>query len=84
MSQPTQDKKQHQDDQDSDEQAPGLWQIVSSVFAAAFGVQSKKNRERDFQHGKPVVFIIAGIVGTVVFIATVYAIVSTVLSQAGA
>lgn len=84
MNQPGQENKQQGNEQSTDDQAPGLWQIISSVFAAAFGVQSKKNRERDFQHGKPVVFIIAGIIGTIVFIATVYAIVSTVLSQAGA
>ncbi len=42
------------------EKTPGTLQIVSSVFAAAFGVQSSKNQERDFKHGKARVFIIAG------------------------
>ncbi|MEH6359055.1 MAG: DUF2970 domain-containing protein, partial [Pseudomonadales bacterium] len=36
----TEDKKQPQ--------KLTLWQIICSVFAAAFGVQSDKNRERDF------------------------------------
>lgn len=60
-----------------------LWQITCSVFAAAFGVQSHKNRERDFKQAKPGTYIIAGIVFTVLFVATVTVIVKLVLSQAG-
>ena len=57
--------------------------MVASVLAAGFGVQSKKNRERDFQHGKPIVFIITGIVFTILFIFTVILVVTTVLNNAG-
>lgn len=60
-----------------------LWQIICSVFAAAFGVQSHKNRERDFKRAKPGTYIIAGIIFTALFVATVAAIVKLVLSQAG-
>lgn len=49
----------------------GFFNIVKSSLAAAFGIQSQANRERDFKHGKPVHFIIAGIVTTVVFLALV-------------
>lgn len=66
-----------------EEKTPGTLQIVSSVFAAAFGVQSSKNQERDFKHGKARVFIIAGIAFTLLFIATVFTIVRVVLAQAG-
>ena len=66
-----------------EEKTPGTLQIVSSVFAAAFGVQSSKNQERDFKHGKARVFIIAGISFTLLFIATVFTIVRVVLAQAG-
>lgn len=62
---------------------PGLKQVIGSVLAAAFGVQSKQNRERDFQHGKPIVFIVTGIVFTLLFIATVIGVVNAVLSAAG-
>lgn len=62
---------------------PGLLAVIGSVLAAGFGVQSKKNRERDFQHGKPVVFITAGIVFTVLFILSVVLVVTTVLESAG-
>jgi len=61
----------------------GLLQIVGSVLAAGLGVQSSRNRERDFQHGKPVIFILAGLVFTALFIATVFGVVSMVLGGAG-
>ncbi len=54
-----------------------------SVLAAGFGVQSKKSRQRDFEHGKPVVFIVTGIIFTFLFIASVMMVVSTVLDKAG-
>lgn len=54
-------------------------QVVGSVLAAAFGVQSNRNRERDFRQGNARVFIIAGLVGTVVFILAVALVVKLVL-----
>jgi len=36
-----------------------------------FGVQSNKNRERDFSQGKPIHFIIAGVFLTLCFLAVV-------------
>jgi len=59
-----------------------LWQIICSVFAAAFGVQSNKNRERDFKQAKPSTYIIAGLIFTVLFVLTVAAVVNLVLSNA--
>ena len=68
----------------NDEQKePGLRQIIGSVFAAAFGVQSSKNQERDFKHGKARVFIISGIIFTLLFMGTVFTVVKLVLKQAG-
>ncbi len=58
------------------------WQVVGSVLAAGFGVQSSKNRERDFKEGSFKTFVIAGILFTAVFIGTLYLIVSTVLDNA--
>ena len=48
-----------------DERPLTFWQIAGSTAAAAFGVQNRANRERDFNRGKPMHFIIAGIVFTV-------------------
>ena len=57
-----------------------ILQVAASVFAAGLGVQSSKNRERDFKQGKFGVFIAAGIVFTLLFMATIYTIVQIVLS----
>ena len=54
-------------------------QVIGSVLAAAFGVQSNRNRERDFKHGNARAFIVAGLIGTVLFILTVAAVVKLVL-----
>ena len=48
---------------------------IRSVAAAFFGVQSNKNRERDFSQGKLSHFIIVGVVGVIIFIAVLIAIV---------
>jgi hypothetical protein len=58
-------------------------QVVGSVLAAGLGVQSSKNRERDFKQGRPVVFIAAGIVFTLLFIGAVAFIVQMVVRSAG-
>ncbi|MFM7272990.1 MAG: DUF2970 domain-containing protein [Gammaproteobacteria bacterium] len=57
-----------------------LSSIVRSVFAAAFGVQSQRNRERDFGQGSYRHFVIAGILFTVLFILTLVTVVRIVLS----
>jgi hypothetical protein len=67
----------------AEQRKPGWLQVIASVLAAGFGVQSKKNRERDFQHGKPIIFIVTGLVFTVLFIVAVTMIVNTVLEKAG-
>lgn len=52
---------------------------MGSVIAAAFGVQSSKNRLRDFQGGSPVPFIIGGIVFTLLFILAIVTVVHWVV-----
>lgn len=66
-----------------DNKPPTFWQMLHSVVAAAFGVQSGKNRARDFTHGKPSHFVILGIVFTAVFALTLFGIVKLVLLLAG-
>lgn len=61
----------------------GLWDIVRSVFAAGLGVQSSKNRERDFNQGNAKTFFFAGLIFTVIFIGGVYGVVQMVLASAG-
>ena len=55
-----------------------LWAVTKSVFAAMFGVQSAKNRERDFTHGSARHYIIIGVIATILFILTLVTIVSYV------
>ena len=57
---------------------------VKSIAAAAFGVQSSRNREADFTHGNYRHFIVGGIIFTVIFVLTVAFVVSLVLKKAGA
>jgi hypothetical protein len=66
-----------------DNKPPTFWQMLHSVMAAAFGVQSGKNRARDFTHGKPSHFVVLGILFTAVFALTLFAIVKLVLLFAG-
>jgi len=61
-----------------------LLSSIVSAGAAAFGVQSKKNLERDFKHTKPSVFILAGIIFVILFIGVIYSVVQLVLSSVGA
>ena len=58
-------------------------QVIGSVFAAGLGVQSSRNRERDFKQGRAGVFITAGIVFTLLFIGGLYVVVRLVLANAG-
>lgn len=70
---------EHQDRNEHRERPPGFWSIVLSTLAAAIGVQSSKNRERDFAQGRPLAFIVAGVIFTVLFILTVVTVVHLVL-----
>ncbi|MEX2488252.1 MAG: DUF2970 domain-containing protein [Pseudomonadales bacterium] len=67
-------------DSSPDNNSPSRWQVALSVIAAAIGVQSRKNRERDFSHGDPVTFIIAGLIFTVLFVVVLLGIVYLVLN----
>ncbi len=62
---------------------PSLIDTVLSVLASFFGVQSEKNRQRDFAAGKPVVFIGVAIVLTVLFVLSLIVVVKLMLRNAG-
>ena len=55
-----------------------LLRVVQSTLAAAIGVQSKENRECDFEEGNAGTFIVAGVLFTVLFVATIVVVVSAV------
>lgn len=62
-------------------ETPSLGTIVFAVLASAFGVNSSKNREKDFKAKSATPFIIAGIIFTVVFMLSVYGVVQLVLPE---
>ncbi|PJE40431.1 MULTISPECIES: DUF2970 domain-containing protein [unclassified Pseudomonas] len=68
---------------DEDNKPLTLWEMMQSVLSAAFGVQSGKNRSRDFSRGKPSHFIILGVLFTAVFVLVIFGIVKLVLHLAG-
>jgi hypothetical protein len=66
------------------EQDKVTWlQTIASVMASFFGVQSSRNRARDFQRGSAGRFIVIGVVATGLFIFTVLVAVWLMLRHAG-
>lgn len=59
-------------------------EMLQSVLAAAFGVQSAKNRSRDFSRGKPSHFIALGVLSTVLFVLVLLALVKLIVHLAAA
>lgn len=55
-------------------------QTMGSVIAASFGVQSRKNKVRDFQNGSFAGFVVGALLFTAVFVATLLIIVNLVLN----
>ena len=68
-------------EQKDEKQSLTFFEVLGSTFAAAIGVQSKANKNRDFSQGKPLHFIFSGIIFATVFVVSVVAVVRTVLSS---
>ncbi len=68
-----------QDENSTEKQELPFWKTMLSVMQASFGVQSKKNKERDFANGSVKGFIAAAIIFTVLFVLTLVVVVSSVL-----
>jgi hypothetical protein len=65
------------------QQTPSFLSVLGSVMASMFGVQSTRRREADFTRGKPIHYILVGLLVTVLFILTVWGVVKLVLGLAG-
>ncbi len=63
--------------------ATSLLGVLGSVLASMFGVQSSRKREEDFTHGKPSQYVIVGLLVTVLFMLTIWGVVSFVMKLAG-
>ena len=71
--------EQKQDSAANKEPESSFKDVAGSVAAAFIGVQSEKNRQRDFSKGKFSHFVIVGLIGVVLFVGTLVVIVSLVL-----
>jgi hypothetical protein len=67
---------------EKDEKPLTLLEMLQSVLAAAFGVQSGKNRSRDFSRGKPSHFILLGVIFTSFFVLVLLSVVKLILHLA--
>jgi len=64
----------------SNSDKPGFLDVMGSVISAAFGVQTSKNRARDFEGGRVLPFVVGGLIFTVLFILAIVAVVRIVVS----
>lgn len=69
---------------EKNEKKPTMKQVIMSVLASMFGVQKGANRERDFTHGDPKVFIITGIIIVTLFVLLLVILVHVIMWFAGA
>lgn len=60
-----------------------LWEMITTTLWAVLGVQSSRNRERDFTRGKATHFIVAGILFTAAFVVLMILLVNLILSGVG-
>jgi hypothetical protein len=65
---------------DATPQKLSFWKMLLSVMQASFGVQNRKNKERDFASGSIKGFVVAALIFTVLFVLTVASVVNLVLS----
>lgn len=56
-----------------------LMELIGTTLAAALGVQSSKNKVRDFERGKPIQFILSGAIFTLIFVAILVGIVKSLV-----
>lgn len=76
------DKSNNDSDSGSDSsRKPGFFNVLQSVLAAMFGVQSDKNRQQDFEKGSAGEYIFIGIIMVVVFILTIMWIVNSAIDD---
>ena len=57
----------------------GLHQVILSVLAAMFGVQSQEKHQRDFEQGDATQFIVVGILFVVIFVLSLLWIVDLII-----
>ncbi len=66
--------------QSQSQSSPSFARVVGSVLASFFGVQSSRRREEDFTRGKPLHYIVVGLIATFLFVLSVWGLVQWVVS----
>ena len=51
-----------------------MWGVIKSVLAAFFGVQKEQRRREVFEQGRPLAFIVVGLVMGLLFVVGVAAV----------
>lgn len=59
-----------------------FWSAMRSVLASFLGVQSEQKRKEDFENGRPIYFIVSGLILAAMFIVLVILAVQGTLSLA--
>jgi len=72
------------EEKQEEEETLALWEVFQGVLAMFIGVQSEKNRERQFKYGKAYQFIIVGIIITIIFVVHIILLVKYAMIWAGA
>jgi hypothetical protein len=60
---------------------PTITQVIKSVLAAVIGIQSDANRQRDLKEGYLSIYLIGGLIFTVLFVISIVFLVSTILGK---
>ena len=56
-----------------------LLNYIISILRAFLGVQSSENRDRDFDQGNPIIFVVLAIALTIMFVAGLFLFVNHVV-----
>tara|TARA_X000000950_G_scaffold252488_1_gene314645 strand:- start:1141 stop:1362 length:222 start_codon:yes stop_codon:yes gene_type:complete len=59
--------------------AVNLLNYIISILQAFLGVQSSENRDRDFDQGNPIIFVVLAIALTIMFVAGLFLFVNHVV-----
>ena len=62
------------------QKSSGFLSVIQSTLAALFGIQSEKNRQKDFKKGSAANYIVSGVIGVIVLLILMNVLVSSVIS----
>ncbi len=60
---------------------PSVIQVIKSVLSAIIGVQSEKNRQKDFEQGSLSTYVIVGIIFIALFVFGLVSLVSVIVGD---